>query len=266
MKGKITKTSPPRETEILDNALVMIAVLGEKGRIISWNHAAETITGYTRDDVVGSNRIWKLLYPDKDYRHSVTRKILEILKARNYFENLETTIRTRTGESRIILWNTKEIKEKGMFRTITVGMDVTIHRESDVFRESIIDNAHVLLAVLDPRGNIQVWNKAAETITGYSREEVLGHRDVWKQLYPDPEYRRGITQRIAAILSAGNYFENLETTILTKAGDRRIISWNTRQIGGTPAHPMKLPSAVTSPPSAWRKQRWSATWPRWRCG
>jgi PAS domain S-box-containing protein len=214
----------------------MIAVLGEKGRIVSWNHAAETITGYARDEVVGNNRIWKLLYPDKDYRNSVTRKILEILRARNYFENLETTIRTRTGESRIILWNTKEIKENGIFRTITVGMDVTTHRESDVFRESIIDNAHVLLAVLDPRGNIQVWNKAAETITGYSREEVLGHRDVWKQLYPDPEYRRGITQRIAGILSTGNYFENLETTILTKAGDRRIISWNTRQIGGAGAY------------------------------
>jgi len=236
MEGTTTSTSPLMDTGILDNALVMIAVLGEKSRIISWNHAAETITGYTREEAVGSNRIWKLLYPDKDYRNSVTRQIVEILRTRKYFENLETTIRTRTGESRIILWNTKEIEEKGQFHKIAVGMDVTGQRESDAFRESIIDNAHVLLAVLDPRGNIQVWNKAAEAITGYSREEVIGHRDVWKQLYPDAVYRRGISQQIAGILSANNYFENLETTILTRSGDRRIISWNTRQIGAAGAY------------------------------
>jgi PAS domain S-box-containing protein len=45
-------------------------------------------------------------------------------------------------------------------------MDVTAEREAKVFRESIIDNAYVLIAVLDPKGKIQVWNKAAEMITG----------------------------------------------------------------------------------------------------
>jgi PAS domain S-box-containing protein len=236
MKGVTTNTNNRVETGILDNALVMILVLGEKGRVISWNHAAETITGYTRDEVVGGNNIWKQLYPDSDYRNSVTRKITEILRTRKYFENLETTIRTRSGESRVILWNTKEIEDEHLTRTITIGLDVTRERESDTFRESIIDNAYVLLAVLDPQGNILVWNKAAETMTGYSREDVIGRRDVWKHLYPDPAYRRGITQRIAVILSADSYFENLETTILTKSGDRRIISWNTRQIGTAGAY------------------------------
>ena len=34
------------EEGILDNALAMIAVLEINGRIRTWNHAAETITGY----------------------------------------------------------------------------------------------------------------------------------------------------------------------------------------------------------------------------
>ncbi len=54
------------EAEFLDNALVMIAVLGGKGMVISWNHAAETITGYSRKEVIGSNSVWKKLYPDKE--------------------------------------------------------------------------------------------------------------------------------------------------------------------------------------------------------
>lgn len=218
------------EAGILDNALVMIAVLEENGRVISWNHAAETITGYSQKEVIGSGAIWKHLYPDKEYRQTITQKIAEILKTKNYFENLETTIHTHSGESRSILWNTKKIIEGGLPRAIAVGMDVTNEREARAFRDSIIDNAYVLIAVLDPKGNIQVWNKAAEMITGYSADDVIGRSDIWKKLYPDPEYRRTITQQISRIISRHNYFENLETTIETKNRDQRIISWNTRQI------------------------------------
>ncbi len=219
------------EAEILDNALVMIAILGEKGRVVSWNHAAETITGYSQKDAIGSDTIWKKLYPDKDYRKIITRKIAGILKTKSYFENLETTIHTGSGESRTILWNTKIIQERGQQRTIAVGVDVTAERDGQAFRESIIDNAYVLIAVLDPKGKIQVWNKAAEMITGYSPDEVIGGRDIWKKLYPDAEYRHTITEKISRIIAGQNYFENLETTILTKKGEQRIVSWNTRQIG-----------------------------------
>lgn len=219
-----------READILDNALVMIAVLEVNGRIVSWNRAAETITGYTHQEVIGSNAVWKDLYPDKEYRKGVTEKIADILTTKNYFENLQTTIRTRSGDSRTIVWNTKRIHENGLQRAIAVGMDVTAEREADAFRDSIIDNAYVLIAVLDPRGKILIWNKAAEMITGYSADAVIGHSDIWKKLYPDAGYRRSITEKISRIISERNYFENLETTILTKQNDKRIISWNTRQI------------------------------------
>ncbi|MFA4825284.1 MAG: PAS domain S-box protein [Methanoregula sp.] len=219
------------EAGFLDNALVMIAVLDEKGRVVSWNHAAETITGYSREEVFGSNAVWKNLYPDRDYRKSVTQKIANILKTKNSFENLETSILTRSGKTHIILWNTKKIDAGGLSRAIAVGMDITAEREASAFRENIIDNAFVLITVIDPDGKIQVWNKAAEMITGYSPDEVIGHRDIWKKLYPDAEYRRSITQKISRIISEHNHFENLETIIRTKNGDPRIISWNTRQIG-----------------------------------
>jgi PAS domain S-box-containing protein len=215
---------------ILENALTMIVVLDRKGTILSWNHAAETITGYLRDEVVGKTDIWKSLYPDKEYRQGVTAKIATILSAKKYFENLETTIRTRSGSSRIILWNTKEILQDGAPRSVAVGIDVTEQRKADLFRDSIIDNAHILIAVLD-RGTVLVWNKAAETITGYTRDEVVGKRDIWKQLYPDAEYRRTVTRQITEIIRKNRYFENLETTIVTRSGQKKIISWNTRQIG-----------------------------------
>jgi PAS domain S-box-containing protein len=218
------------EAGILDNALVMIAVLEKNGSVVTWNHAAEMITGYSRNEVVGSATIWKQLYPDKDYRNDVTAKIGAILSTKNFFENLETTIRTRSGEARIILWNTKKITDGSLPRTITIGLDVTEQRKADLFRESVIDNANILIAVLE-KGNVRIWNHAAESITGYSPDEVIGKRDVWKWLYPDAGYRRTVTSRITDIITKNRYFENLETIIVTKSGAKKIISWNTRRIG-----------------------------------
>jgi PAS domain S-box-containing protein len=180
--------------------------------------------------VIGKTGVWNQLYPEKEYRDSITAKITTILSAKQYFDNLETTIRTRSGSSRIILWNTKEVVQDSIVRSIAVGIDVTEQRQADLFRTSIIDNANIMIAVLD-HGKVLVWNKAAETITGYSRDEVIGKRDIWQHLYPDTEYRRTVTRQITEIIRKNRYFENLETTIVTRSGQKKIISWNTRQTG-----------------------------------
>ena len=57
----------------------MIAVLNKRGKIIAWNHAAETITGYSRESVIGTTTVWRRLYPEQQYRNSVTKRITEIL-------------------------------------------------------------------------------------------------------------------------------------------------------------------------------------------
>ncbi|MDO8874335.1 MAG: PAS domain S-box protein, partial [Methanoregula sp.] len=221
------------EAGILENALVIIAVLDKKGKILAWNHAAETITGYTKEVVIGTTSIWRHLYPDKDYRNNVTAGIAKVLAIKDHFENFETIIRTRSGESRTILWNTKEIIRKGVSRIVAVGQDVTYLKDLDAFRQSIIDNANDLITVLDSRGKILMWNKAAESITGYAQNEVVGSHDIWKWLYPDADYRRTITKRITDIITTKKYFENLETTIVTKIGEKRILSWNTKQMGSS---------------------------------
>jgi len=224
------------EAGILENALVIIAVLDKKGKILAWNRAAETITGYTKQEVIGSAAIWRLMYPDKAYRDSVTSRIEKILAAKDYFENFETTIHTRSGSSRVILWNTKEINLEGMSRIVAVGQDITHVRELDAFRENIIDNANVLISILDLHGKVVMWNKAAEEITGYPRAEAIGRHEIWKQLYPDKDYRDTVTRQIKEVISSKRHFANLETSVTTKSGEKRIISWNTRQIEFSGGH------------------------------
>jgi len=225
------------QDSIIDNAHILIAVLDRSGEIEIWNRAAEEITGYPSGSVVGKKQVWKDLYPDPEYRKEITTRIRDILKKKNYFENLETTIRTRNGDLRTISWNTREVSYDDGLKAIAVGRDITglkvaeeRVRALNKFQESIIDNAHILIAVLDRTGTIYIWNRAAEEITGYPSGSVVGKKQVWKDLYPDRDYRHFVTGRIEDILKKKQHFENLETTIRTKSGERRIISWNTREI------------------------------------
>ncbi len=98
------------------------------------------------------------------------------------------------------------------------------------FQESVIKNAHIWITVLDKNGVVRVWNRAAEEISGYGADEVIGTSTIWSRMYPDKEYRRTVTEKINHVLGIHNFLENFETTIRTKAGEERIIWWNTRAL------------------------------------
>ncbi len=103
-------------------------------------------------------------------------------------------------------------------------------RQLNQFRESIVENANIWLNMLDEKGNVVIWNKAAESISGYSKEEVVGHSKIWEWAYPDKTYRDKITAKATAIIIEYEVLEDFETTIQRKDGKERIISWNSRNL------------------------------------
>ncbi|MFN2187424.1 MAG: PAS domain-containing protein, partial [Candidatus Promineifilaceae bacterium] len=94
------------------------------------------------------------------------------------------------------------------------------------FRKSVIDNASIWINVLDRMGRVTVWNKAAEQISGYGRDEVLGNHHIWEWLYPDPAYRSSVVSMAADVLDRGKEIEGAETRIKTKSGESKIMVWN----------------------------------------
>jgi len=103
-------------------------------------------------------------------------------------------------------------------------------RQLSQFQESIIDNANLWLDVLDKEGNVLVWNKAAEAISGYRRDEVVGHDRIWEWLYPDETYRKKVFGRAKTVIEGKESYTDDETSIRTKDGQTRIISWNERTL------------------------------------
>ncbi|MDD1676373.1 MAG: PAS domain S-box protein [Methanomicrobiales archaeon] len=218
-----------------------MSFLDLKGNILIWNLAAEEITGYSGDEVLGRNTVWQLLYPDPEYRKQVTKTIVDIISKEKYLENFETCVCTKQGDLKRISWNTREMKDDVGNRIgyIVIGDDITeiagakqeLKRFAE-FRESIIINAKLWMMFLDKNNNVTLWNKAAEEITGYTTDEVIGNAKIWKWIYPDEQYRRQITKKIIDIIQNKKYLENFETRVLTKQGQIREISWNTRELTG----------------------------------
>jgi len=227
------------QESVITNAQVWLSVLGKNGKILIWNSAAAEISGYRTDEVIGKNEIWKMIYPEKEYRKQITDTINRIIRDKKYLENFETTIRSKQGDEKVISWNTRGIPDiKGKISNyIVIGVDITAHKRAEEeihslnqLQTSIISNANVWLMVLDPKGNIRMWNRAAEDLSGYGEQEVKGNSTVWKNLYPDKEYRKNVTKNIERIISENNYLENFETTIRCKNGTEKNILWNTRSL------------------------------------
>ncbi len=106
------------------------------------------------------------------------------------------------------------------------------------FQKKVIDTAVVWIDLLDREGNVTLWNRAAELISGYPREEVIGHMKIWEWLYSDPEYRDWIFGKAKEIIEKGERVENLESTIKCKDGTLKTISWYTNNIVGKEGKPI----------------------------
>ncbi len=123
------------------------------------------------------------------------------------------------------------------------------------FQNKILDSANVWINFRDEEGNITLWNRAAEVISGYSSEEVVGHNKIWEWLYPDTDYREKILETSKNVLN-GARIDNYETIIKCKDGALKTISWYSNNIldeKGKPAGGVAVAIDITDRKESERK-------------
>ena len=242
---------------VIDNASIMITAVDADGNLMLWNTAAEELTGYTREEVIGNPQVHEWLYPDPEYRVWVQARTRRAMDRGEPVDGIEAVIRCKDGNRRRTKWHARPMRDMSgrPGGLVALGWDVTEKREADrsiheltQFLQGVIDNANVWMDVLDRDGNVVIWNKAAEQISGYAKEEVVGNNRIWEWLYPDRAYRAGIMARATEIIEQGKAIEGHETIIRRKDGQRRRISWNSRQLldpKGQPAGSIAMGRDVT---------------------
>ena len=127
--------------------------------------------------------------------------------------------------------------------------------ELSEFQRGVIENANIWINLLDRDGKILLWNRAAEQISGYSSEEVIGSDHIWLRLYPDPDYRGWVLERVGRILAGQEQAEGLETTITTRHDNQRVMAWHSKAFldaGGEVAGSIAMGMDVTERKAAER--------------
>lgn len=164
-------------------------------------------------------------------------QFMQALDEQKELRDFELVMVKKDGARATVLLSATVLAGRSIVLTIT---DITERkgaesclRDVTQLQQSIISNANVWLMVLDDRGKILIWNKAAERISGYIANEVVGSSAIWKLLYPDKEYRQMITKTIHEIISENAFLQNFETTIIAKDNTRKVLLWNTRALPGT---------------------------------
>jgi PAS domain S-box-containing protein len=105
-------------------------------------------------------------------------------------------------------------------------------RQQKDFYENLLHDANVWVEALDRKGNVILWNRGAESISGYEARELLRNHRRWELLYPDEAYRELMIAQYNALLREEQGVADVETEIRTADGTRRIISWNSNIIRG----------------------------------
>ncbi|MEN8689387.1 MAG: transporter substrate-binding domain-containing protein [Desulfobacterales bacterium] len=100
-------------------------------------------------------------------------------------------------------------------------------QESRRYTDKLIETANVMIVGLDAEGKVNVFNPAAEKITGYTLSELQGKN--WFELITPKERYPQIHAEFSRLMTGGlpKLFEN---PILTKIGDERVISWCNNEI------------------------------------
>jgi PAS domain S-box-containing protein len=104
------------------------------------------------------------------------------------------------------------------------------------FLQGIIENAAVWFSVIDERGDLVIWNRAAREISGYRHDQIESASDLMRLLYPDEQARREAMQYVTEAF-AGTDLGEIETEIIRADGSRCRIAWHLRSFtaddGGT---------------------------------
>src|SRR6266850_660175 len=147
------------------------------GYFLNANDSFLSTFGYERDEVIGKTVLDLNIYVD----HQDREKLIDELREPGALRGYESRARTKSGRILDLLVFVEPIKLKGEQCILSTAYDITERksieealRESEERYRELFENAKDALYVHDLGGRYTSFNHAAEQLSGFSREEILG--------------------------------------------------------------------------------------------
>ncbi len=216
---------------LIHSAAEGVIITDGDGNIVLINPRIEEMFGYKQSELVG--RKIEVLIPQRFRKHHTAHRSQYIKSPSRRVMGVgrELVGLRKDGSEFYIEASLSPIKtDEGVF-VLGFIIDITkrklAEKELEQERQRIqqyLNIAGVILMVLNKDGTIQMLNKRGYQTLGYKEDELLG-MDWFKTCIPE-EIRKELRMLFDDIIAKGSCDPSpYENEILTRSGERRVISW-----------------------------------------
>lgn len=192
---------------VLDAALDAVVTIDDKGRILEFNHAAELMFGHQRADVLGVEIAQVLIPPSlrADHRRGLER-YLETGEGKVIGRRVEISALRADGTEFPVELAIAQVPGDGpkVFTGFIRDLTERKRAESELSAyaaqlQSLVESAPDGIIMVDPEGRIELANRQAEQMFGYSADELVGEKV--ELLVPDSARQRHTEHRAGYLAS-----------------------------------------------------------------
>ncbi len=158
----------------------------EDGLYVDINEGFTTLTGYTREDVIGKTSVDIDIWLNTEDR----QQLVQGLRAKGSYENLEAQFRRKDGSIVTALMSARIIKLKGVSHIISITRDISERKQAEEgLRESeekyrlITDNITDIILTTDTSGTYTFISSSHKRVLDRG-EEVLG-KSIFEHIHPE---------------------------------------------------------------------------------
>lgn len=164
------------------------AIFIYKEKFIYVNPAAQTLTGYNREELLGMN-FWDAVHPD--HRELIRQRGEARLRGDKVPNRYEFKILRKDGESRWVEFSAGIFKPNGNAYAIGTAFDITERkaieeqlRNSEQLYKDLVENSNEVSYLLDKDATITYISPMVEMRTGFRQAELIG-RKFFDIIHPD---------------------------------------------------------------------------------
>ncbi len=197
----------------------------DDGVILDVNARWLSMLGYARNEMIGQEHAKLPIWLDYEARSSFIGKFLK----EGFLRGESVQLRTKSGEIRDTLWSAELIKYRGREVVLSLLYDITERKRAEIALQKseerfrcMVETTRDIIYTIDVNGVLTYVNPTAETLMGYSIDELKGKS--FEQIVA-PECIDLVKDRFKRAMK-GEFIPVYEIDMIRKDGARLPIEFN----------------------------------------